>query len=819
MNTAAPPRSHTLAWAGLLLLVVSLFANQLLTLPKLRDLVVADTFKLHIGAAQGAAMDILKSGWRSVIGPADWLVLCLVVAITLWMVVSELRTRRYSSLLATLESRPRGMLMLLVLLGIGVTRYYLNRGAVFMGDATMHLEVSAAVAEHVRRLSAPVWSNYWYGGYPMLEFYAPLYFYVTGTLTALLGDLHSATKLVLWASHLGSMVTMYLFLATATARRGDALLGALCYGLAFHHMHIILYRGDLHMSLVYLIYPLLFLHVESHLRGALGLRAVFLRLALTTFALIIAHHAYAFFGLVFFSLYLLVRCGCDASRRVSLVRAVAPLFLALAGGATMAAFLLLPAVSDQAWVRGMPGLPFMILVPTPPHGGFLRAMVHWQLIGDRKNIGYLGISIAVFAVLGALHAWRRRDVTALGLLAAGLYALFTLRSGFQYNVKNMNFVVFYSAALAGFAPGWLAARRPAWAGDARLPLALVALALLDLGPTTFQYVYRDNIDFKEQMYARIRAIDSNYRTIERQLIFHDPAGDPRLSFDPHMLGSVMPKEPLSSPFGWVHEAAGLSFGYAAEMTKQMHRELHDNQLSQSSLDGLYLLGVKFVSFRDRSHYFSPPLPASPDYTLHDGLLELRDARPLIAAPRLVRTTDIAGFGPHNATAPRAYHDDQTFDYDNADYARLVAPLLDAMHIDRANGTAAVIPVQELDGPSLGDGAPKVDIDSFKVDIDSASIGYHAASASYAQLSFTYFPYLDVRLDGQPLSFARSGFNLLAVQLPAGRHLITIEARVSPLRQTAFLITLAATCLVVLMPAGILHRLAGGTRPNRIFSEE
>ena len=156
MNAASAPRSHALAWAALLALLVGLFTNQLLTLPKLRDLVVADTTKLHIGQAQGAALEVLKTGWRSVLGSADVLVLALLAALLVWMVVSELRTRRYSALLAALESRPRGMLLLLLLLGTIVTRYYLNRGAVFMGDATMHLEVSAAVAEHARRLSAPV---------------------------------------------------------------------------------------------------------------------------------------------------------------------------------------------------------------------------------------------------------------------------------------------------------------------------------------------------------------------------------------------------------------------------------------------------------------------------------------------------------------------------------------------------------------------------------------------------------------------------------------------------------------------------------------
>ncbi len=815
MSAVQPVRpAHFAAWSALVALLLGLFATQYVTLPKLRDLVVANTVKQSIESAQGSALEVVKAGWRSALNGGDFLILGALIVVALWMAVTELRSRRYSTMLADFDSRPRAMLLLLALLGVATTRYYLNRGAVFMGDATMHIEVSAAVAEHLRQLSLPIWSNYWYGGFPLLEYYAPLFFYVSGALTLLLGDIHTAIKAVLFMGHFGSMLTMYCFLSCAVPRRSHALLGAMCYGLAFHHMHIILYRGDLHMTLIYLIYPLLFLHVERYWRGQLDARQVFIRLALTAFFLIIAHHAYAFFGLLFFGLYVLVRSAATPARGAPLWRDIGPLYLALAGGGLMATFLLLPAVVDQAWVRGMPALPFEILVPIAPAPGFLKAMLHWQILGDRKNIGYLGVTVAAFAVLGAAHALRQRIPTALGLLVAGLYALFTLRSGMQYNVKNMNFVVFYAAALGGFAPAMLEHWRGAAAPRAvasRVTVVLLALLVLDLGPSTFQYIFREQVDFKDQMYARIRARDANYRTIERQLIYRDTNSDPRAAFDPHMLGSVMPREPLASPFGWVHEAAGLSFGYLVEIGKQLHRELAANQISPRTLDGLFMSGVKYVTFRDRYQYFTPPLPASPDYALADGLLELREARPLIAAPRLVPASTVPGYDPANEIEGRHYYDDQAFAYDNQDYAKLVVPLLDAMGIDRHRGTAAAIPVLDRDAAELSSGTTPltVDIEDYKVDIAHVALHYRASAEAFAQLSFTYFPFLDLRVDGLAVPFSRSAFNFIVLTLPAGEHLITLDARASPLRRNAFLITLAATLVVVLLPARLLLWLAAG----------
>ena len=166
MSTVQPARSaHTAAWSALVALLLGLFASQYLTLPKLRDLVVASTVKLPIEKAQGSALDVVKAGWRTALNGGDFLLLGALAAVALWMLVTELHSRRYSSMLADFDSRPRAMLLLLALLGIAATRYYLNCGAVFMGDATMHIEVSAAVAEHLRQFSLPIWSNYWYNSF------------------------------------------------------------------------------------------------------------------------------------------------------------------------------------------------------------------------------------------------------------------------------------------------------------------------------------------------------------------------------------------------------------------------------------------------------------------------------------------------------------------------------------------------------------------------------------------------------------------------------------------------------------------------------
>lgn len=816
METSDIRRDSVGPWTALLLLGICLLANQYLTLPRLKRFVLSQTAGDSMDSIQKRALDLILDNWTEVITPIDVAIGVAILIVIAYLVYTELARGALTAILRRAETSRSILLLLLGFASLVITRYYLNPGQVFMGDTETHTLRSWMVAENLRNLQAPVWSNYWYGGYPLLEFYGPLYFVVTALMTLLFGDIHLATKLLLWLCHVGSIFAMFFFLREATGRSLPALLGALAYALSFHRVQIILYQGDLQLSVVFLLYPLILLLIERFLSGAARPRSTFLLFTCAVVALILNHHGYAFFGLAILGIYLLVRVVTWSGRTSDRLRVLAYFTLAGCGALLVSAFLLVPFILEASYARGMPVLPFSILVPNVRAPILFLKLFRWAAVGDGGSVGYIGLSIGVLAALAIPHAIINRVGPAIALAAGAAASLLMVRDNIQYNVKNLDFFMFYVAALTAWAPLALEAfapKRPVverlkakWAEHfaARVTLILIGFLLVDLGPTTFHSVYREDYRFKEQMYQRLVAVGDSYKVIERQVLKYESGGDPLKYVDADKLGVISAYDRLQSPLGFFHEGAGRSFGYNVEMVKNLHRELNEGRLSDLSILGLYLMGVKYVLFRDRYRYFSPPLQASGHYALEEGILRLKHATPLILSTRVVSTSQVEGYPRANLIETRRYFDPETYDHSGRHFREIVLPLIKKMGVDMERGVADVL-IAEDGWAASAPGRPvdlRVEITDFSVDLKAVTVRYRSNMDAFGRLAYTYFPYLAVEVDGEPVKFFRSAMNYILVPLPAGEHVLTTRGVASPLCKRTFLFSLVALLAVVLLPARV-----------------
>ena len=129
-----------------------------------------------------------------------------------------------------------------------------------------------------------------------------------------------------------------------------------------------------------------------------------------------------------------------------------------------------------------------------------------------------------------------------------------------------------------------------------------------------------------------------------------------------------------------------------------------------------------------------------------------------------------------------------------------------MAIDRATGRAATLiardPAQRIDlGPDDG---LEVAVESFATEIKTTRVSYRASGEVIGQLAFTYFPQLDVRLDGQPVPFSRSGVGTLLLKLPAGSHVITVTGGLPPMQRQMLWVSLAAAVGILMLPPGVFR---------------
>src|SRR4030095_3446716 len=242
----------------------------------------------------------------------------------------------------------------------------------------------------------------------LLEHYSPLYFIATALLTILVGDIHLATKLLLWGCHVASVFVMFWFLREVTRRNLAALVGAMAYAVSFLRLHILLYQGDLQIAVLFLLYPLLLLLVERYLAGRSSARSTFVLVTCAFAVLILNHHGYAFFGLVLFAVYLIARLAVTRGPFLDRFTVLVLFGVSAVVSLFMTSFLLGPFLFAMAEHRGMQNSAFPIVIPNLRGPLMLVKLFRGSALGAGSSLGYVGVSIGLMAIVGFVYAVGRR---------------------------------------------------------------------------------------------------------------------------------------------------------------------------------------------------------------------------------------------------------------------------------------------------------------------------------------------------------------------------------------------------------------------------
>jgi 6-pyruvoyl-tetrahydropterin synthase related domain len=807
-------------WIAVFVLGTGLFANQYVTLRKLKTLLLERAPGDPVAALAQKVWQLVADVWQTFLTPADLAITAAIVLPLAYIVYAEVTRGTMTELLHRAERSPRLLLTILTVGTLVVTRTYMTPGRVFMGDSETHMLRSWMFAEHFRHFATPVWSNAWYGGFPLLANYGPLYFAVTAALSLLFGNIDNATKVLLWACHVGSVLGMFLLIKTVTRAPLAALVAAFAYALSFHRLHILLYQGDLQVAVLFLLLPFILLTAERFIRERQHARRAFVVSSLLLAVMILNHHGYAFFGLVFTAIYLTVRLALSDGHILDRFKVLVFFALTQVAALLTSAFLIVPFLFETDEHRGMPNSALPILVPNPLGPIMLIKLFRWANIGDGGSIGYMGLSIGVLAVWGAVYGLRRKDPVVAGCTAAAVASLLMVKDHVSYNVKNINFFMVFIAALSAWAllavvqptdgEGRFANGRRRWRErfPARTAAILLALIFLDLGPTTFQSVYRENYEFKQPMYDRVLALGEPYKVVERQVLTYDPNRPPDAFFDPRKIGVPSAYASTQTPLGFFHEGAGRSFGYHAELVKLLHRDLNAGRISPDAAEGLYVMGVKYVIFRDRYRWFTPSLEPSPAFALQDGILRLAHATPLLLSTRVISTRAVAGYPATDLMVEGRYLEDETFDYDDRYYRELVQPLIKTMGLDMPRGVARTLIAR--DEGAVGDLGPVELIDAqildFSTSLKRVDVRYRSTHDAIGQLPYTFFPHLRVEIDGARTPFFRSAMDQILVRVPAGDHTVTIHGLMPPLQYRMAWLSAISLLAVLFVPTRVFHFL-------------
>ena len=712
-------------------------------------------------------------------------------ALVLWKEISK---RVLTDFLQNVFSSERKTLYLLLACSLVCVRFYFARGGMHWGaDASHHIVQSYLVARAIADGELPIWTFFMGNGSPYMQNYGFAFFYLVGLVDFFCRDIFLSLKLVMGTAHVLSGIGMYYLVSSLCQSRRAGFIAGLGYVLCFWHTQHVLIMGRLPLSLFYALLPWPFYAVEYLIRSPYKMQAALLGglgIALLNFT----HPGYGTYAMVFWGCYCIVRLWSlwGHPDMKSLFRAgVLLLILGVVFSAYMnvgmwferehtdmhdfrAGFkdpteqVGMTSQPDPTWrhLLGWSNYRFWLIPPEP---------FHWYG-------GYLGISLCVLALAGVGIALFRRNELRHFVASWACLVLSTLFI-FAYRLPPFNmlslihasnssryllFLAFFLALAAGIGTLMLLQHRPGRLSRNRCFTLLFLLLWIDLFPTTFLYAYRPPPDrsssgieniwkastpFSERGELpnyRIHWLDKDEFSFLRMaypLFLHEtPISE---AFHP---GELRTRSTFTDPF--LQIARFLASDLIATPD-----QLNANDLEFKLLrSGFYLLNTRYV------------ILSSNKKTLR---LSLEPNSPIVVSSRLVSynpeaayLVELTGANPDSLSARSMSQ---------------VFWIIGEMGIRPQNNSCERIFIRDREGSDLGT-EPTAQVLAHVVRHQQVQMKVSISEACYARLSYAYFPYLQITVDGTPVEPLETAGRFIALPLEAGEHDIVIQARLSPLRR-------------------------------------
>jgi hypothetical protein len=687
--------------------------------------------------------------------------------------------RRFSSLVEwASSSNLRAAFFIATLLAV-VTSFYLAPGEVLLGDASGFQTTVYSYYNNLLSGSMPFFSFDFFGGSVFFYYYGILYFFIAGAANLLFHNVDITAKLMLWLLHIASGVAFY-FVARRFAKGNAAICASLLYALAFEHVGQIMITGRFLDAMQYVLLPLAVLLVEKQLAGEIGFlrgSALFSIVVTLVFLLSPADAVYIVFLL---GIYSFVRLLQARSRRLFLSFALAAgIFLLLT------AFWVFPFFIEKAYVNGTA----RVLNEIKPdlQLQLLSRMLMWPGYWGQSRVFYVPLT-ALALSLAAVIFWKKDSAVKASAFAAALAFAFVIgisgRAGTPF--------VFFTCLLAAFgAQALFSAKVLPFAPKAVAALLFVAI-LIDVLPAIIQPAYTD-FSYEKSLIGSSK-IDGG-RILDLQTTFR--------TYYPN-IAYLATGTPVV--FGPLPEGAPRSFNYMAAVSCLAAHEAYDlkSTLSETSINGLYLFDAGYLIMHGE-HVGADPLAEFISKRSSFGLernlsvVHLKHS-PIIVASRIERITPAA-----HMENTESYFTKQQFNRRELNWS-YTSGIIDAMNISIGDNNAGVIFVRDADNAVIGsESKPTVRVVNFEASPTSVAMVVESSADAFARLSYSYFPWVDVYVNGQKAEVYQTEFSFMAIKLGKGESTIELRSSLSSSQKLFGIISILAAVLVIAL---LLIRPAG-----------
>ncbi len=728
--------------------------------------------------------------WAQLIRHSRWVARGVGALGLATLVFIEMKRQAVSQFIQAVISRTGFIVVSVVLIGCLSGVYFLLPG--YLIAATDGIDYTT-LAWQVRNALVlgrfPIWSNWGDMGSPLMQFFHPLLFTLVATVDLVADNIWVSMKLVLFTLHILSVAAVFVYVKRITVSRLGGIAAACAIGFCYYRYHLLVYTNKFVSAPTFLLLPLQLLLVEEIVVGSRARRAG-MALAATVALGLIFHVHFGIHNVCFVSVYAVFRLFPVGSSPLFQWRrrthAGRQLLLWTGLGVLASAAYTVPAVVEQD-LTVIPDLFSRGLLSVPPRLVNDRIAAMFTFAGSQGrgwDYGYVGGWMMGFGLFGyALDLYKRnwRVIAPLSILVlALLLALGPV--GFLFRTQGRYSV--YVVVMGAIGVGVLVARLEStdvlgftsWRGGWPCGrCGLVTLAICSI-------IIVDTLRF--QLFLNYLVPPSHNGSPENRVTAHQWLARHRNSIQGRILDQAQPENGSLIPY-----VAGLS-------TYQGNNET--SRWSLSLLRNLRPANPNPHGIRPYS--LEELLGPERDLLLiaNTGLVIADSPTPLAQYPGAVETGDGAVLIPTGGGMSMLASETTMIVEPRLQFA----PLAREMSIDRESGVAAFIPILSGEGPSvhsaLSGSVLTASVSNHSMESQYVRMDYELSSTAYLQLSYSYYPYLRVKIDGAEVETFPTAFGLIGLQSPSGGHTLEIIPYLSPLRRVVIAINMAALLLLAVL---------------------
>jgi len=688
-------------------------------------------------------------------------------------------------------------------------RDFLQDGLPLEFDAHSHLARAWFTERAFAAGQYPAWANDWYGGYRLLEFYSPVWYWISAGVGLALGDLVFAVKVVVWAAQVSSVLLLFAFVKRITARVLPAVLAAVLLVHSNERGMVLGIVGNYPSTLLYLTIPALLFLVWGCTEGRIAPRRLFAGQALLVGAMLAGHFANAVLVLPAILAFEVTRIVQTASRPRDRLKAFTAAGGSLVAAVALVAFALVPALLHLDRValaldRGLLIFSRLSLEPLLIVAGLVIGDFERPFLRDHGTFWMaLGIVAGLFSLTRAQREWLPFFVGLCTTLATTMLVDERAAIGLAFFLYPLCAVAFDEVSRWAEAFGLRGSRFLIPAVGLTAAVVLPAnIPPPDYVPVSSFNIYRAIPETP----TRSRTFDITPGAISLDGFYGHSSFSPYLSH-------------RAIPFGAYPQGASPATQVRLALASILSKELSDEPpaISDDALDVLYLDHVEFLVGRGE---FPLTSRLSVGQRTAHGLRRLQHASPALFAPELAPLPErMIGAGKRLRSPRLLAVLEQTWEKDPLDWApsrsldplfrttekqdwKALLPLLRAMELDRAHALATRIFVDELlpVGQAPSSGPVEFAVLSHLEEPTRARIVARASQSGYVRISYARDPDLTVSLDGELAeTTAESLGGAITLAFPAGTHTIEVRAP-APILQTRLL---WLSCFLILMLVAVL----------------